>query len=114
MALVSTQPLTEMSTRNLRGGKGRSALKALTISPPSVSRLSGKLGSLDTLRTYGLSWPVTGIDLLCVYDCYHCALKRLVTILKILMEEYFNLGARGSVVVKALCCKPECRGFKSR
>jgi hypothetical protein len=23
-------------------------------------------------------------------------------------------GARGSVVVKALCCKPEGRGFKSR
>jgi hypothetical protein len=25
-----------------------------------------------------------------------------------------NWGARGSVVVKALCCKPEGRGFKSR
>jgi hypothetical protein len=25
-----------------------------------------------------------------------------------------TLGARGSVVVKALCCKPESRGFKSR
>jgi hypothetical protein len=24
------------------------------------------------------------------------------------------LGARGSVVVKALCCKPEGRGFKPR
>jgi hypothetical protein len=28
MALVSTQPLTEMSTRNLPGGKGRQARKA--------------------------------------------------------------------------------------
>jgi hypothetical protein len=28
MALGSTQPLTEMSTRNLPGGKGRSACKA--------------------------------------------------------------------------------------
>jgi hypothetical protein len=28
MALGSTQPLTEMSTRNLPGGKGRSARKA--------------------------------------------------------------------------------------
>jgi hypothetical protein len=28
MALVSTQPLTEMSTRNLPGGKGRQAHKA--------------------------------------------------------------------------------------
>jgi hypothetical protein len=24
------------------------------------------------------------------------------------------LGARGSVVVKALCCKPEGRGFETR
>jgi hypothetical protein len=24
------------------------------------------------------------------------------------------MGARGSVVVKALCCKPDGRGFKSR
>jgi hypothetical protein len=28
MALVSTQPLTEMSTRNLPGGKGRPARRA--------------------------------------------------------------------------------------
>jgi hypothetical protein len=28
MALESTQPLTEMSTRNLPGGKGRPARKA--------------------------------------------------------------------------------------
>jgi hypothetical protein len=28
MALVSTQPLTEMSARNLPGGKGRPARKA--------------------------------------------------------------------------------------
>jgi hypothetical protein len=31
MALVSTQPLTEMSTRNLPGGKGRVAREADTI-----------------------------------------------------------------------------------
>jgi hypothetical protein len=28
MALESTQPLTEMSTRNITGGKGRSAREA--------------------------------------------------------------------------------------
>jgi hypothetical protein len=31
MALGMTQPLTEMSTRNLPGGKGRPALKADNI-----------------------------------------------------------------------------------
>jgi hypothetical protein len=40
--LESTQPLTEMSTRNLPGGKGRRRLK-LTTSPPSISRFSTKL-----------------------------------------------------------------------
>jgi hypothetical protein len=39
MALESTQPLTEMNTRNLPGGKGGPARKA-DIFPPSVSRLS--------------------------------------------------------------------------
>jgi hypothetical protein len=27
---------------------------------------------------------------------------------------YIYSGARGSIVVKTLCCKPECHGFKSR
>jgi hypothetical protein len=37
MAPGSTQPLTEMSTRNLPGGRGQKRVR-LTTSPPSVSR----------------------------------------------------------------------------
>jgi hypothetical protein len=41
-----------------------------------------------------------------------CFLKWLIFI--ILVRTSQETGARGSVVVKALCCKPEGRGFKSR
>jgi hypothetical protein len=32
----------------------------------------------------------------------------------LLIIAFVVIGARGSVVVKALCYKPECRGFETR
>jgi hypothetical protein len=62
MALGSTRHVTEMSTRNLLGGKWRPARK-LTTSPSSVSLFSRKCGSLDVSQPYEPSWSFTGICL---------------------------------------------------
>jgi hypothetical protein len=47
VALGSTQPLTEMRTRNLPGVKSRRHI-GLTTLPPSVSRMSENVGASNS------------------------------------------------------------------
>jgi hypothetical protein len=66
MALGSTQPLTEMSTMNLPGGKGRPVRKADNLTAICEPIVYTKYGSLDISQPYGDAWPVTGKALLFV------------------------------------------------
>jgi hypothetical protein len=70
MALGSAQPLTQMSTRNLPGDKGRLARRADNLTTNCESRHSRKCGSLEVPQTDGPLRPVAGIALLFTTTAY--------------------------------------------
>jgi hypothetical protein len=59
MALGSTQSLTEMSTRNLPGGKSGRCV-GLTTLPPSMSRMSENEGASTSRNPKGLHGLLQG------------------------------------------------------
>jgi hypothetical protein len=58
MGLVSTQSLTEMSTRNLTGGKGRPARRADNLT--AICESIRKYGSLTSRNRMGLHGLLQG------------------------------------------------------
>jgi hypothetical protein len=61
MVLGSTQPLTEMSARNLPGWKGRIPRKAHNLT--AICEPTVYTTYLDVSQTHGPPQPVTGIAL---------------------------------------------------
>ena len=66
MALGSTHPLTEMSTRSISWGKGGRCVRLTTY--PHPVPLSRNLGTLTSWKPLGHSRPVMGLLYLYLYN----------------------------------------------
>jgi len=67
MALGSTQPLTEMSTRSISWGKGGRCVRLTTLPPSCVVVMKSR--NLNSWNPLGLSRPEMGLLYLYLYMC---------------------------------------------
>jgi hypothetical protein len=91
MALGPTQPLTEMSTRNISWGQRRPVRKADNLTT-FMGHLSKYLGALTSWNPRGLSRPVMG--LLYLYEgLLACSLVRVLSQTNTvhLFKSFFNI-----------------------
>jgi hypothetical protein len=88
MALGSTQPLTEISTRNLPGGKGRPARKADNLTVICESDCLENM-DLDVSQIYGPPQSVTGIALsFLIFYAYFQILSNSLLIIHCINRRY--------------------------
>jgi hypothetical protein len=86
MALGSTQPLTELSTRNILGGIGRLARRADNLAT-ACGLMVYKMWEPQHLKTLGPAQSVTGIPLLyfthpsCFSQVDFCGTLKVITLI---------------------------------
>jgi hypothetical protein len=117
MALGSTQSLTEMSTRNLPGGKGQPAAKADKLTAICEQIIWTKCWSLDVSQHYGLPRPVKGIVLplplpITYYRniCFLCLYFRYLVASRDLRPGEIIMTVDPLVVGPPHGCQPLCLG----
>jgi hypothetical protein len=87
MALELTQPLTEMSTRNLPGGKKRPARRAENLAP-SMSRMYENVGASTSRNPKGLHGLYRDNFTLPYPLRYHCTVTDTVIFLRTFFFRY--------------------------
>jgi hypothetical protein len=81
MALGSTQPLTEMSIRNIPGGEGRPARKAVNLTAICEPIVYKNVGALTSHSPMNLHGPLQGY--LYLFRCLHDKLQLVFHIYKL-------------------------------
>ena len=92
MALGSTQPVTEMSTRRISWGKGGRCARLTTL--PLPVPLSWSLGTLTSWNPLGHSRPVTGLllDHGYISQCWGCIVNREFITFEVFRDDITTLA----------------------